>query len=187
MLESFSMVFLKVIKQVLSLSEGFYGYKQLPWQDNEHGAPALSKELSVEEARSAISTWIEAFDESYFEVDRFCDFNYTFEGIEYDVYVLDLHLRDGKVWMDAVAVSREDIFPWVHVDVSHLRDRAIGGLLEFLGIQVKVPLMSLSLKRLDMQTDQPKDWMVLDDDLLLQLSEDMEKARFVDLFLCRAC
>ena len=67
MLESFSMVFLKVIKQVLSLTDGFYGYKQLPWQDNEHGAPALSKELSVEEARSVISTWIEAFDESYFD------------------------------------------------------------------------------------------------------------------------
>ena len=58
--------------------------------------------------------------------------------------------------------------------------------MEFLGIQVKVPLMSLSLKRMDMQTDQSKDWMVLDDDLLQQLSEDMEKARFVDLFLCRS-
>ena len=55
MLESFSMVFLKVIKQVLSLTDGFYGYKQLPWQDNEHGAPALSKELS-EKVESLINS-----------------------------------------------------------------------------------------------------------------------------------
>lgn len=184
MLQTFSFPFLQAIKQVLSLTDGFFGCKELPWQDEKHGSPVLTKELSAEEARSAISTWIEAFDESYFEVDRLCDFNYTFEGVEHDIYVLDLHLSDGKVLMDAVAVSRESVFPWVHMDVSNLRFPALCELFEFLGVQVKIPMVSLSLHRPDIQSDKSNKWLVFNEDSMQQITDDLDKNRYEDEFLC---